>query len=172
MKFTGKAPAVAKVFEGKGAGNYNYLLAPVLKQKLFSEMAPMEFPFTYDGTNTSILHFLGPLYGFILADGLCKEDIDAIDIEGKLLILNKFKLIDEHFPVPRTESIKNVIGKNLARLEDALGSGAYFYDLPIQYQIEDHYLNLDIANFLEFLSVVKLIYVNLQEFQKTMEQLK
>lgn len=172
VKFIGKAPAVAKVFEGKGAGNYNYLLAPVLKQKLFSEMAPMEFPFAYDDTNTSILHLLGPLYGFILADGLCKEDIDAIDIEGKLLVLNKFKLTDEHFPVPRTESIKNVIGKNLARLEDALGSGAYFYDLPIQYQVEDHYLNLDIANFLKFLSAVKLIYVDLQEFQKTMEQLK
>ena len=32
--FIGNAPVVAKVFEGKGAGNYNYLLAPVLKKRI------------------------------------------------------------------------------------------------------------------------------------------
>ncbi|KPJ72899.1 hypothetical protein AMJ52_04645 [candidate division TA06 bacterium DG_78] len=171
-KCVGNAPGVTQVFEGKGAGNYNFLLAPVLKQKVLPELALHEFPVTSSRNKTYILHLFGQLYGFIIADSLWQESIEAIDIEGKLLILNNVSLSDNHFPFPKPEYIKDVIGKNLARLEDALGSGAYFYDLPVEYQIEDHYLNLDIDRFLEFLSSISLVTIEIKKFQEVLNIIK
>jgi ATP-dependent Lhr-like helicase len=171
-KFIGDASAVAKIFEGKGAGNYNYLLAPVLKNRIFPTMGLYQFPYSYDGKNTNILHLFGSLYGFILADGLCEEGIDAIDIEGKIVILNRFRLVDDHLPFPSVDSIRKVISDNVPKLEDALGSGAFFYDLPVNCRIEDHILNLDIAGFLEFLSSIRLESVEPDKFRKTLERLK
>lgn len=165
-KFIGRGPTFAKVFEGKGAGNYNYLLAPVLKGKFLPELKIEEFPFIFDGKNTHLLHFFGSLYGFIVADALYEEGIEAIDLEGKMLVLNKFQMPDDRFPIPKIASIKRVISENIIRLEDALGSGAYFYDLPVNDQIEDHYLNLDIDGFLDFLSSIKFIEIDLEDFQK------
>jgi len=170
--FIGNAPAVAKVFEGKGAGNYNYLLAPVLKRRIFPEMDIKEFPLAFDGTNTLILHLFGNLYGFIVADSLHEQGSDAMDVEGKMLVLNRFQISDYKFPIPQVESIKKIISRNIARLEDALGSGAYFYDLPGNYQTEDHYLNLDIAGFLDFLLSIKLVNMNTQDFEKGLKKLK
>lgn len=168
----GSAPAVAKVFEGKGEGNYSYFLAPVLKKRICPDLELLEFPVAFDGANTYILHLLGPLYGFILAEGLSEEGVDAIDAEGKILVLNHFQVHDDRFPVPMVDSIKDVIGKNIAKLEDALGSGAFFYDLSHEYQIEDHYLNLDISGFLEFLSSVKLVHIDSSGFQSVVSPLK
>lgn len=170
-KFIGSASLVAKIFEGKGAGNYNYLLSSLLKRKIFQDLALMEFPYTFNSGNTYILHLFGSLYGFILADALYEEGIDAVDVEGKMLILNRFQLVDERFPVPRPDTVKKVIADNIARLEDALGSGAFLYDLPVHYQIEDHYLGLDIAGFLEFSSSVILIYQDLEVFQNAVKSL-
>jgi ATP-dependent Lhr-like helicase len=168
----GKAPGIAQVFEGKGAGNYNFLLAPVLKQRVFPELTLHEFPIAYDKNKMYIMHLFGQLYGFITADSLWEENIEAIDVEGKLLILNNATLPDNHFPLPKPESIKTVIAKNLARLEDALGSGAYFYDLPVEYQVEDHYLNLDIDRFLEFLTSVSLVTIEIKKFQEVLKIVK
>ncbi len=171
-RYIGNTPTVAKVFEGKGAGNYNYLLASVLKKRIYPEMDLMDFPVAFDGANTYILHLFGSLYGFVIADSICEEGIDAIDVEGKILILNRFQIVDDRFLVPKEKTIRKIIGRNIARLEDALGSGAYLYDLPNQHQIEDHYLNLDITGFLEFLSSIKLVHVDLREFRKAVNKLK
>lgn len=170
--FISNAPAVAKVFEGKGAGNYNYLLAPVLKRRIFPEMDIKEFPLAFDGTNTLILHLFGNLYGFIVADSLHEQGSDVMDVEGKMLVLNRYQITDGRFPMPEVDFIKKIIGRNIARLEDALGSGAYFYDLPGNYQTEDHYLNLDISGFLDFLSSIKLVNMNTQDFEKGLKKLK
>lgn len=164
-KFIGNGPTFAKIFEGKGAGNYNYLLAPVLKNKFLSQLKIPEFPFIFDSKNTHILHLFGSLYGFIIAEALNEEGIEALDIEGKLLTLNGYQITDNRFPIPKVDSIKKAISENIARLEDALGSGAYLYDLPLEYQIEDHYLNLDIKGFLEFLSSISLVEIDAKEFQ-------
>lgn len=161
----GNAPGVAKIFEGKGEGNYSYLLAPILKKRICPELDLKEIPTSSDGTNTYILHLFGALYGFILAEGLCEEGIDAIDAEGKMLILSKLQMTHDDFPCPTIDSMREVLRKNIAKFEDALGSGAYFYDLPRDFQVEDHYLNLDISGFLEFLSSVKLVNFDLPEFQ-------
>ena len=158
-RFIRDASALAQVFEGKGERTYNYLLAPILKKKLFPEIPALEFPFIYDGKDTHILHLFGSLYGFILAEALTKEGIETIDLEGKLLILNQFQPVDPKFPTPRADTIRQVIKENIRRLEDALGSGAYFYDLPLEYQIEDHYLALDIDGFLTLLNSINLIQI-------------
>jgi len=170
-QFIGGASAVAKIFEGKGAGNYNYLLSTVLKRQIFPDMALMEFPFAFDGGNTYVLHLFGSLYGFLLADALYEGGIDAVDVEGKMLMLNRFQLKDNRFPVPEPDTVKKVIGENIMRLEDALGSGAYLYDLPVHYQVEDHYLNLDIGGFLEFLSSIRLVYQDFEVFQNVVKSL-
>ncbi|MCK4673456.1 hypothetical protein KAT67_05675, partial [candidate division WOR-3 bacterium] len=114
----------------------------------------------------------GNLYGFIVADSLHEQGSDAMDVEGKMLVLNRFQISDYKFPIPQVESIKKIISRNIARLEDALGSGAYFYDLPGNYQTEDHYLSLDISGFLDFLSSIKLVNINTQDFEKGLKKLK
>jgi hypothetical protein len=171
-KYAGDASVVTKIFEGKGAGSYNYLLAPVIKVKSLPDIALYEFPYAVEGKNTHILHLFGSLYGFIIADGLFEDGIDAMDVEGKMLVLNDFLPSDDRFPVPSVDAIRKVIGENIPRLEDALGSGAYFYDLPRKYQVEDHFANMDIPGFLEFLKSLRLVNVELLQFRQIAESLK
>jgi ATP-dependent Lhr-like helicase len=171
-KCVGEASAVTKIFEGKGAGSYNYRLAPIVKERFVPDIALEEFPYTREADNTHILHLFGSLYGSILADALFEEGVEAMDVEGKILVLNKFVVADASFPMPCIDAIRNVIGENIRRLEDALGSGAYFYDLPIAYQIEDHFLNMDIRGFLEFLRSLKLVSMELEEFKQLAKVLK
>ncbi len=168
-RLIGQGPEFSKIFEGKGAGNYNYLLSAVLKGKLFPFLKPEEFPFFYDGENTHILHLFGSLYGFIIAEALFEEGIEAVDIEGKVLTLNKFQMPDDRFPIPQEQSIKKIISENIKRFEDALGSGAFFYDLPLELQVEDHFLNLDIPGFLEFLFKIRLIAIPAERLQEVVK---
>jgi ATP-dependent Lhr-like helicase len=171
-KYAGDASAVTKIFEGKGAGSYNYLLAPVIKGRSLPGVALHEFPYALERNNTHILHLFGSLYGFLIADALFEDGIDAMDVEGKLLVLNNFSPVDDRFPAPSVDAIRKVIGDNIRRLEDALGSGAYFYDLPHECQVEDHFSNMDIAGFLEFLGSLKLVNVEPAQFKKIAEYLK
>lgn len=171
-KCVGDASAVTKIFEGKGAGSYNYLLAPTLKASILPELLYEEFPYAIEGSNTHILHLLGSLYGFILAEALFHENIDAMDVEGKLLVLNKFMISDDRFPIPGVNAIRKVIADNIRRLEDALGSGAYFYDLPVEHQVEDHCLDLDISGFREFLQSLRLVNVEVERFRQLAESVK
>uniref|UniRef100_A0A7C4TH24 DEAD/DEAH box helicase n=1 Tax=candidate division WOR-3 bacterium TaxID=2052148 RepID=A0A7C4TH24_UNCW3 len=164
-RFIGEGPEFSKVFEGKGAGNYNYLLSVVLKKQFFPDLKELEFPFFYDGKKTYIFHLFGLLYGFIIAESLYEEGIDAGDIEGKVLVLNNFQMPDDKFPIPKEDSIKRVLKENIVKLEDALGSGAFFYDLPVELQIEDHFLNLNIPDFLEFLFQIKLVELKVEELK-------
>ncbi len=155
-RYAGSAPAVTKIFEGKGAGNYSYQLSVVLKQHIFPDLEPMEFPFAFDGRNSHILHVIGSLYSFLIAEALTAEGRDVIEAEGKLLTINNFKLEDGLFPVPKEETIRRILFDKTALFEDALGSGAFFYDLPVEYQVEDHWRNLDISGLIEFLRAVRM----------------
>jgi ATP-dependent Lhr-like helicase len=168
----GDASAVTKIFEGKGAGSYNYLLAPTIKRAFVPEMELEAFPCVFESNNTHILHLFGSLYGFIWADALLHEGIEAMDVEGKLLVLNGHLLSDDRFPMPSVDAIKKVLGDNIRRLEDALGSGAYFYDLPHECQVEDHFLNMDIHGFLEFLGSLRLVNIELEQFKQIAESLE
>lgn len=167
----GEGPEFSKIFEGKGAGNYNYLLSAVLKNRFFPYLGFDEFPLFYDGKNTHIIHLFGSLYGFILAEALYKEGVDVLDVEGKILTLNNFQMPDLKFPIPRQESIKKVIAQNIARFEDALGSGAFFYDLPLELQVEDHLRNLDINGFLDFLKNIILVEIEPEVFKRVINLL-
>ncbi|MBE0433239.1 DEAD/DEAH box helicase [candidate division WOR-3 bacterium] len=164
-KYIGDAAAVAKIFEGKGAGSYNYRLAPLIKRRYLPGLGLNEFPYAIEATGTSILHLFGTLYGFILADGLCHDGIEAMDVGGKLLVLSGHMLDSGRFPLPGAGGIRKVIRDSIRRLEDALGSGAYFYDLPVEYQVEDLFRNMDIQGFLEFLSQQTLVRMDPAEFR-------
>lgn len=165
----GDAPAVTKIFEGKGAGSYNFRLSPVIKKKYVSDLALEEFPYAIEGNNTNILHLFGSLYGFVWADALFHDGIDAIDVEGRLLMLNRFRVADERFPIPTVDAVNKVLHDNIQRLEDALGSGAYFYDLPPECQVEDHFLNMDMQRFLEFLAGLKLVQMDPHDFRTMLQ---
>lgn len=160
----GEGPEFSKIFEGKGAGNYNYILSVILKARFFPLLKPEELPVFYDGKNSYIFHLFGSLYGFIIAESLAEEGIDAIDVEGKILILQNFQMPDDRFPIPELKSIKKVVSENIVRFEDALGSGAFFYDLPQDLQIQDHILALDISGFIEFLHDLRLSEIDSQSF--------
>ena len=168
----GDASAVAKVFEGKGAGSYNYRLAPVIKRRFIPELAFEDFPYTVEGTKTHIIHLLGSMYGFVLADSLFHDGIDVTDVEGKIFVLNGYVPSDARFPIPSDDAIKRVLRDGIRRLEDALGSGAYFYDLPLELQIEDHWLNMDIDGFLSFLGSLRLVPTETEQFREYVGSLR
>ena len=52
-----------------------------------------------------------------------------------------------------------------------LSSGAYFYDLPVECQIEDHMLNMDVRGFVDFLVSLRLIRVGIEQFRQYGETL-
>jgi len=170
--FRGNAPAIAKVFEGKGAGNYSFMLAPELKARVFPDLGQMEFPYARDRASIFIFHVLGNLYSSLLTDSLDHEGVDALDLDAKILIINRYTMKDDRFPCPDPGTIRYIISKNIAGFEDALGSGAYIYDLPKHHQIEDHYQNLDIDGFLEYLRSIHLQEVPLLDFREAVQKLK
>ncbi len=171
-KCVGEASAVAKIFEGKGAGSYNYLLAPVIKKSFVPDMDLFVFPCAFEKDKTHILHLFGSLYGFVWADALFTEGLEALDVEGKLLVLSGRLPDNDRFPIPGAEAVKKVLADNIRRLEDALGSGAFFYDLPPEYQVEDHFLNLDIQGFLDFLHSLRLSEIEITRFQEIAAAIK
>jgi len=142
-----------KVFEGTGTGGYSYRLAPVLKARLFPDLAPNQFPYFRDGNQLLLVHLLGSTYGYILSEALSAQGRDTSDMDGKLFVLTgrKPEAKLKSFPVPDLSVVRDVVSGSLFRLEDSLGSGAFFRSLPEELQVEDHLLTLDIRGLLEFL---------------------
>ena len=142
-----------KVFEGTGTGGYSYRLAPVLKARLFPDLAPNQFPYFRDGNQLLLVHLLGSTYGYILSEALSAQGRDTSDMDGKLFVLTgrKPEAKLKSFPVPDLSAVRDVVSGSLFRLEDSLGSGAFFRSLPEELQVEDHLLTLDIRGLLEFL---------------------
>lgn len=142
-----------KVFEGTGTGGYSYRLAPVLKARLFPDLAPNQFPYFRDGNQLLLVHLLGSTHGYILSEALSAQGRDTSDMDGKLFVLTgrKPEAKLKSFPVPDLSAVRDVVSGSLFRLEDSLGSGAFFRSLPEELQVEDHLLTLDIRGLLEFL---------------------
>ena len=142
-----------KVFEGTGTGGYSYRLAPVLKARLFPDLAPSQFPYFRDGNQLLLVHLLGTTYGYILSEALSAQGRETTDMDGKLFVLSAGKpgATVKSFPAPSLSAVRDVVSGSLFRLEDSLGSGAFFRSLPEELQIEDHLLTLDIRGLLEFL---------------------
>lgn len=161
--------ATTKVFEGTGTGGYGFRMAQVLKSRLFPGLAAMEFPCFKEGDQLFIVHLLGATYGFVLSEAFAREGVPAVDIDGKLLALPAAAGMPRAFPVPGTDAIREVVRRNIARLEDSLGSGAFFRLLPQELKVEDHLLALDIAGLLEFLGTVKPVEMRAEEVTKQMK---
>lgn len=166
----GAVSSNTKVFEGTGTGGYSYRLAPVLKQRLFPDLAPNQFPYFRDRDVMHIVHLLGGTYGFILSEAFAEQGIDASDMDGKLFVFTgpvaKKKL--KSFPAPEVSAVRDVVSRSLLRLEDNLGSGAFFRSLPEELQIEDHMLTLDIAGLLEFLKELEPVELPAEEVSSQM----
>lgn len=140
-----------KIFEGTGTGGYSYLLAEVIKNKLFPNLGKMVFPFYREGENIYLFHFLGSLYGVLFQDTLRLEGFEIIDIGGKIF---QMELSDKNFtlPVPKEKTVELWIKKNLFMLEDALGVGSFFRFLPDDLKIKDLVITLDISGLIDFVN--------------------
>lgn len=149
-----------KVFEGTGTGGYYYQLAEFLKSRIFPGLKAGEFPYFIEGGQVYLIHLLGATYGGLLAEALFREGRAVTDMEGKLFILPAEKNGLARFPLPSREAIKSVVRDNLARFEDSLGSGAFFYLLPENLQVEDHLLALDVDGLWEFLDRLELVQMD------------
>lgn len=169
-----EADATTKIFEGTGTGGYYYRLVPVIKARFFPDLPDLAFPYFCERDEIYLFHFLGGLYSYIIGEALTREGMEIFDIEGKAFII-KGKGI-EVFPIPDEASIRRVIEKEIFRLEDNLGSGAFFRFLPKEFQIEDHFLALDIRGLLEFLTRIELVELPpekiLERLQSTFQPLK
>jgi ATP-dependent helicase Lhr and Lhr-like helicase len=161
-----------KVFEGTGTGGYSYRLAPVLKARLFPELAPNQFPYFRDGNQLLFVHLLGSTYGYILSEALSAQGRDASDMDGKLFVLSGRKPDAKlkSFPAPDLSAVRDVVSGSLFRLEDSLGSGAFFRSLPEELQIEDHLLTLDIRGLLEFLKGLEPVELPAEEVTATINR--
>ncbi len=152
-----------KVFEGTGTGGYCYLMAEVLKARIFPGLKKGEFPFYTDGDRSYIVHLLGTTYGGLLAAALQVEGKDAEDLGGKVLIISNHRgggpphRDMERFPLPTREAIKAVVRAHLEMFEDSLGSGAFFDLLPEELKVEDHLLTLDVDGLWEYLDAIQLV---------------
>ncbi len=149
--------AATRVFEGTGTGQYGYRMAQVLKSRLFPDLAPLEFPCFREADMLFVVHLLGNTYGYLLSEALSLQGVPAMDVDGKLLALPAGDAVASTFPLPDEDSIRQAVRKNVSRLEDSLGSGAFFRLLPPDLQVEDHMLALDINGLLEFLDSIRLV---------------
>jgi ATP-dependent Lhr-like helicase len=150
-----------KVFEGTGTGGYSYRFAPVLKARLFPELAEDEFPYFREGRETVLVHLLGATGGWLISEALAARGRDVRDMDGRLFHFESPGPARplRSFPVPDYTAVRDIVGVSISRLEDGLGSGAFFRLLPPELQVEDHLLALDIDGLLTFLrglSVVEL----------------
>jgi ATP-dependent Lhr-like helicase len=153
VRFIKDASGTTKVFEGTGTIGYHYKIIPLFLRKLFPKYADtiQGFPYFIENKQVHIIHLLGGLYAYILKNALIKEDIRITDVSGLMFIFSQPKSGPIYFPMPSESSIREVIGENLLKFEDNLGSGAFFRFLPKQLQIEDHYRELDMSGLIEFI---------------------
>ncbi|MEO0102505.1 MAG: DEAD/DEAH box helicase [candidate division WOR-3 bacterium] len=151
----GEEKAEVKIFEGTGTGGYFYLLAEVIKHKLFPNLREKEFPYFREGEDFYLFHFLGPLYGSLLQDTYQMEGWEVMDIEGKIFQMKNGA--GKKLPVPKKETIEKWLKKNLFFLEDALGVSSFFRLLPEDLKIKDLAITLDISGFIEFIKTVEII---------------
>jgi hypothetical protein len=153
VRFIKDASGTTKVFEGTGTIGYHYKIIPLFLKKLFPKYADIiqGFPYFIENKQIHIIHLLGGLYTYILKNALIKEDIKITDVSGLMFIFSQPKSGPIYFPMPSESSIREVIGENLLKFEDNLGSGAFFRFLPKQLQIEDHYRELDMSGLIEFI---------------------
>lgn len=153
VRFIKDASGTTKVFEGTGTIGYHYKIIPLFLRKLFPKYADtiQGFPYFIENKQVHIIHLLGGLYTYILKNALIKEDIRITDVSGLMFIFSQPKSGPIYFPMPSESSIREVIGENLLKFEDNLGSGAFFRFLPKQLQIEDHYRELDMSGLIEFI---------------------
>jgi len=134
----------------------------VIKKKIFPNLAEWEFPFFVDQEKLYLFHFLGSLYGSILAMAYKLDERKAIDLDGKVFLFEENYadiLLEKRFPKVNKEIILTIIENNLFILEDALGSGGFFRYLPKDLQIYDHYLRLDIERLFKFLDNIQLVEI-------------
>jgi hypothetical protein len=144
----------SKVFEGTGTGGYGYRLAAVLRSRVFPELGPSQVPFFEDEGSRYYVHFLGAACGSLVADALAADGVEASDVDGKVLVVSGPGPGPRArgLPVPGRGAVAAVVARNLARLEDSLGSGAFFRTLPHDLQVEDHMLALDADGLLAHLA--------------------
>ncbi|MEO0081403.1 MAG: DEAD/DEAH box helicase [candidate division WOR-3 bacterium] len=161
--------ATTKVFEGTGTAGYGYRLAQVLKSRLFPDLAADEFPWFDEGRQRFLVHLLGPLHGFLLSEAFVLEGRQVADLDGKLFSFPATKTGLSRFPIPEMSSIRQVVRKNITRLQDNLGSGAFFRLLPAELQVEDHLLALDVAGLIDFLGSVKPVELAADEVRRQMK---
>lgn len=153
VRFLKDASGTTKVFEGTGTIGYHYKIIPLFIKKLFPKYSDKidGFPYFIENKQVHIIHLLGGPYTYILKNALNKEDYKITDVSGLMFIFPQPKSGLIYFPIPREQTIRDVIGDNLLKLEDNLGSGAYFRFLPKSLQIEDHYRSLDMKGLIEFI---------------------
>jgi ATP-dependent Lhr-like helicase len=153
VRYLKETTGTTKVFEGTGTIGYHYKMIPLFIKKLFPKYTQTinGFPYFIENKQVHIIHLLGGLYTYIIKQALNKEDTKVTDVSGLIFIFPQPKSGPITFPIPSESAIREVIGENLLRFEDNLGSGAFFRFLPRELQIEDHYRALDMAGLLQFL---------------------
>lgn len=163
VRSLGKADATAKVFEGTGTVGYFYLFARQIRARVFPQLAENEVAFHTDGGRVYLYHFLGQLYGSLIAEAMGEQGVEVLDAGGKVFVwserVQKLTTGDKWFPLPSAPDIRSVIRQSLTALEDRLGSGAFFRLLPEELQVEDHFQTLDISGLLHFLRGLRAVEV-------------
>jgi ATP-dependent Lhr-like helicase len=163
---SGEEVESAHLFEGVGFGNYSYELSGVLRRRIFPEIDMNSVPFTIENGETIAFHLFGPIYGSLLSECIeMEKKIKTRCIDGKVT----FSPSPEIITSPSEDVIKEVIKANIASLQDALGAGNFFYNLPEELQVKAIWNSLDMDGFLEYLKTIKFVEYEREDF---MERIK
>lgn len=151
----------AQLFEGVGFGNYSYELSGVLRRKVFPEINMNSIPFTRENGKAIIFHLFGPIYGNLLSEALEMEKrIKAKCLDGKVT----FSPSPEVVVSPSKEALIGLVGENIAVLQDALGAGNFFYNLPESLRVKTIWNSLDMDGFLEYLKSLEFVEYDREDF--------
>jgi ATP-dependent Lhr-like helicase len=163
---SGEEVESAYLFEGVGFGNYSYELSGVLRRKIFPEVNMNSIPFTIQNGEAVVFHLFGPIYGSLLSESLEMEKrIKTRCIDGKVTFCPSPDIMLS----PSEEVVREVIRNDIATLQDALGAGNFFYNLPEELQVKAIWNSLDMDGFLEYLHTLEFVEYEREDF---MERIK
>jgi len=163
---SGEEVESAHLFEGVGFGNYSYELSGVLRRRLFPEVEMNSIPFTIENGEAIVFHLFGPVYGSLLSESIeMEKKIKTKCIDGKVT----FSPSPEIITSPSEDALREVIKENIGTLQDVLGAGNFFYNLPEELQVKAIWNSLDMDGFLEYLTTLEFVEYEKEDFMERIE---
>jgi hypothetical protein len=117
---------VEKVFKGKGSSLWDWRVGMQVKKRLYPQLAESDVPFFVDGDLICIVHFLGPLIGYVWAETLQRRcSIDARDVGGVMITIQGGRCPEDFLQID-TNSMGKTLIETASNITKFLTLGSFF----------------------------------------------